>query len=50
MPFKMSARMNEDYTKLIVGLPLFRGFTQHGAQMLLECLITSVNVSHLYGS
>ena len=29
--------MNEDYAKLIVSLPLFRGFTPHGAQMLMEC-------------
>jgi CRP/FNR family transcriptional regulator/CRP/FNR family cyclic AMP-dependent transcriptional regulator len=29
--------MNEDYAKLIVSLPLFHGFTTHGAQMLMEC-------------
>ena len=29
--------MNEQYTKMITGFPLFQGYTLHGAQMLLEC-------------
>jgi CRP-like cAMP-binding protein len=28
--------MNEQYTRLITGFPLFQGYTTHGAQMLLE--------------
>jgi hypothetical protein len=34
---KTMLAMNEDYAKLIVNFPLFHGFTQHGAQMLMEC-------------
>jgi CRP/FNR family transcriptional regulator/CRP/FNR family cyclic AMP-dependent transcriptional regulator len=29
--------MNEEYTALITGFPLFRGFTLDGAHMLLDC-------------
>jgi potassium-dependent mechanosensitive channel len=29
--------MNEQYAEMIKEFPLFRGFTLHGAQMLLEC-------------
>ena len=28
--------MNENYANLIVSFPLFRGFTPHGAQMMME--------------
>src|SRR5260221_11202739 len=28
--------MNEEYAKMIIGLPLFQGYTIHGAQFLLE--------------
>ena len=28
--------MNEEYAKMITGLPLFQGYTIHGAQFLLE--------------
>jgi CRP-like cAMP-binding protein len=29
--------MNEQYAALITGFPLFKGFTLHGAHMLLDC-------------
>jgi CRP-like cAMP-binding protein len=29
--------MNEQYASIIMGFPLFQGFTIHGAQMILEC-------------
>jgi len=37
MERKVLPTMNEQYAAMITGFPLFRGFTLHGAQMLLEC-------------
>lgn len=35
-PWGYMSATNQDYAELIIGLPLFQGFTKAGAQMLIE--------------